>query len=74
MTLGQRAGRSDYDSLDDAYKLDDVRMALRRGDVQRAVRQAGSGCKLQVSGYMESFANHEQIVSILFLCRLGEVE
>lgn len=27
-------------SLDDAYKLDDVRMALRRGDVQRAARLA----------------------------------
>ena len=27
-------------SLEDAYKLDDVRAALRRGDVRSAIRQA----------------------------------
>lgn len=31
---------SPYLSLDDAYKLDDVREALRRGDVQAASRLA----------------------------------
>lgn len=31
---------SPYLSLDEAYKLDDVRMALRHGDVQRASRLA----------------------------------
>lgn len=30
-----------YLSLEDAYKLDDVRDALRAGDIQRAVRLAG---------------------------------
>jgi hypothetical protein len=29
-------GWSPYLSLDDAYKLDDVREALRRGDIRRA--------------------------------------
>ncbi|MGD0663477.1 MAG: hypothetical protein ABSD38_36005 [Syntrophorhabdales bacterium] len=33
-------GWSPYLSLDDAYKLDDVRDALRHGDLQRAARQA----------------------------------
>lgn len=33
-------GWSPYLSLDDAYKLDDVRDALRRGDVVRAARLA----------------------------------
>lgn len=33
-------GWSPYLSLDDAYKLDDVREALRRGDVQAASRLA----------------------------------
>ena len=33
-------GRSPYLSLDDAYKLDDVREALRRGDVKSASRLA----------------------------------
>ncbi len=33
-------GWSPYLSLDDAYKLDDVRDALRRGDLRRASRQA----------------------------------
>jgi hypothetical protein len=33
-------GRSPYLSLDDAYKLDDVRDALRRGDVKSASRLA----------------------------------
>ena len=31
-------GWSPYLSLDDAYKLDDVRDALRRGDVEAAAR------------------------------------
>ena len=34
------AGWSPYLSLDDAYKLDDVRDALRRGDVKAASRLA----------------------------------
>ncbi len=33
-------GWSPYLSLEDAYKLDDVRGALRRGDVRSAVRLA----------------------------------
>ncbi len=33
-------GWSPYLSLDDAYKLDAVREALRRGDIQTATRQA----------------------------------
>ena len=33
-------GWSPYLSLDDAYKLDDVRDALRRGDVKTATRIA----------------------------------
>jgi len=33
-------GWSPYLSLDDAYKLDDVRDALRRGDLQAASRLA----------------------------------
>ena len=33
-------GWSPYLSLDDAYKLDDVREALRRGDVRSALRLA----------------------------------
>lgn len=33
-------GWSPYLSLEDAYKLDDVREALRSGDVQRAARLA----------------------------------
>jgi hypothetical protein len=33
-------GWSPYLSLDDAYKLDDVRDALRRGDIQAASRLA----------------------------------
>jgi hypothetical protein len=34
------AGWSPYLSLDDAYRLDDVREALRRGDVKAASRLA----------------------------------
>ena len=34
------SGWSPYLSLDDAYKLDDVRNALRRGDVKSASRLA----------------------------------
>jgi len=34
------AGWSPYMSLDDAYRLDDVREALRRGDVRAASRLA----------------------------------
>lgn len=33
-------GWSPYLSLDDAYKLDDVRDALRRGDIKRATQLA----------------------------------
>lgn len=33
-------GWSPYLSLDDAYRLDDVREALRRGDVKAASRSA----------------------------------
>jgi hypothetical protein len=33
-------GWSPYLSLEDAYKLDDVRDALRRGDIHAATRQA----------------------------------
>jgi hypothetical protein len=33
-------GWSPYLSLDDAYKLDDIRDALRRGDVKSAARRA----------------------------------
>lgn len=33
-------GWSPYLSLDDAYKLDDVRMALRKGDLKAASRLA----------------------------------
>ena len=33
-------GWSPYLSLDDAYKLDDVRAALRRGDLESATRLA----------------------------------
>jgi hypothetical protein len=33
-------GWSPYHSLDDAYKLDDVREALRRGDIRAASRGA----------------------------------
>ena len=34
------AGRSPYLSLEDAYRLDDVREALRRGDIHAASRLA----------------------------------
>ena len=34
------SGWSPYLSLDDAFKLDDVREALRRGDVKTASRRA----------------------------------
>jgi hypothetical protein len=34
------SGWSPYLSLDDAFKLDDVREALRRGDVRTASRHA----------------------------------
>jgi hypothetical protein len=34
------SGWSPYLSLEDAYKLDDVREALRRGDIQSASRKA----------------------------------
>ena len=33
-------GWSPYLSLDDAYRLDDVRAALRRGDIRKAVSLA----------------------------------
>lgn len=38
--LDAEAGWAPYLSLDDAYKLDDVRDALRAGDVKRASRLA----------------------------------
>ena len=34
-------GWAPYLSLDDAYKLDDIRNALQRGDVKSAARLAG---------------------------------
>jgi hypothetical protein len=41
VTLLEEAGAwAPYLSLDDAYKLDDVREALRAGDVKRASRLA----------------------------------
>jgi hypothetical protein len=33
-------GWSPYLSIEDAYKLDDVRDALRRGDIESAIKQA----------------------------------
>ena len=38
--LEDETGWSPYLSLDDAYKLDDVREALRRGDITAASRSA----------------------------------
>ena len=38
--LEAEGGWAPYLSLDDAYKLDDVREALRAGDVKRAARLA----------------------------------
>jgi hypothetical protein len=38
--LEDETGWSPYLSLDDAYKLDDVREALRRGDVTAASRSS----------------------------------
>ncbi len=34
------SGWAPYLSLDDAYKLDDVRLALKQGNIQAALRQA----------------------------------
>ena len=39
--LEEVGGWSPYLSLDDAYRLDDVRDALRAGDLPRAARLAG---------------------------------
>jgi len=39
-TIYTDEGWSPYLSLDDAYKLDDVREALKRGDLQAATRVA----------------------------------
>ena len=39
-----KGGWAPYLSLEDAYKLDDVREALRAGDVERASRLAERGC------------------------------
>jgi hypothetical protein len=39
--IDEPGGWSPYLSLDDAYRLDDVRDALRDGDVARAARLAG---------------------------------
>ena len=36
--LEEPAGWSPYLSLEDAYRLDDVREALRRGDIKTAVK------------------------------------
>lgn len=38
--IEQNAGWAPYLSLDDAYKIDDVREALRRNDLQAASRLA----------------------------------
>ncbi len=38
--LDAQGGWAPYLSLDDAYKLDDVRDALRTGDIKRAVQLA----------------------------------
>jgi hypothetical protein len=38
--MEDEAGWSPYLSLDDAYKLDDVREALRRGDIAAASRSS----------------------------------
>ena len=38
--LEAEGGWAPYLSLDDAYKLDDVREALRAGDIKRAARLA----------------------------------
>jgi hypothetical protein len=38
--LEDESGWSPYLSLDDAYKLDDVREALRRGDIAAASRSS----------------------------------
>ena len=38
--IDMNQGWSPYLSLDDAYKLDDIRNALRRGDVKSAARLA----------------------------------
>ncbi len=38
--IDSNEGWPPYLSLDDAYKLDEVREALRRGDIQRAQRLA----------------------------------
>ena len=38
--MDMNKGWSPYLSLDDAYKLDDIRNALRRGDVKSAARLA----------------------------------
>jgi len=43
-------GWSPYLSLEDAYKLDDVRDALRRGDLQAALRLARVFALQPVSG------------------------
>ncbi len=38
--IDDREGWAPYLSLDDAHKLDDVRDALRRGDISKASRSA----------------------------------
>jgi hypothetical protein len=42
--LEDETGWSPYLSLDDAYKLDDVREALRRGDIAAASRSSRVYC------------------------------
>ena len=43
--IDMNKGWSPYLSLDDAYKLDDIRNALRQGDVKSAARLARIGSR-----------------------------
>ena len=58
-------GWSPYLSLDDAYKLDDVRDALRRGDLRKASRLARvftlNPLALDAAGEKGTAAHHLQI-------------
>jgi hypothetical protein len=47
--LESEEGWSPYLSLEDAYRLDDVREALRKGDVQRASKLARVYSKIPVN-------------------------
>ena len=46
MLVEADGGWTPYLSIEDAYKLDDVRDALRAGDVKRASRIASCVCRL----------------------------